>query len=76
MRFVRVTVYVSIVLVASVLPTSLGAHHSFALEFDTTKPVALTGVITKIEWANPHGRLFVDVKESTGAVATPRASAR
>jgi hypothetical protein len=45
------------------------AHHSFAAEFDATKPVKLTGTITKIEWANPHVWFYFDVKDDTGTVA-------
>jgi hypothetical protein len=37
------------------------AHHSFAAEFDGTKPVRLTGVLTKIEWTNPHSYFYLDV---------------
>jgi len=45
------------------------AHHSFAAEFDITKPVTLVGKVTKIEWTNPHAYLFVDVADpQTGAV--------
>jgi Family of unknown function (DUF6152) len=45
------------------------AHHSFAAEFDITKPVTLVGNVTKIEWTNPHAYLFIDVKDpQTGAV--------
>ena len=45
------------------------AHHSFAAEFDITKPVTLAGTVTKIEWTNPHAYLFVDVADAqTGAV--------
>jgi hypothetical protein len=52
------------------LTTSLLAHHSFGAEYDATKPVTLTGVITKIEWTNPHSYLYIDVKESDGRVAS------
>ena len=45
------------------------AHHSFAAEFDDTKPVKLTGTVTKLEWTNPHIWFFMDVKEPNGTVA-------
>ena len=44
------------------------AHHSFAAQYDRNKPVTLHGVVTKLEWTNPHIYLYVDVKESTGKV--------
>jgi len=44
------------------------AHHSFAAEFDATKPVKLTGTVTKIEWTNPHVWFYVDIKDETGKV--------
>lgn len=45
------------------------AHHSFAAEFDASKPVSLKGAITKVEWLNPHVWLYLDVKDESGAVA-------
>ena len=39
------------------------AHHSFAAEFDAAKPLTLKGVVTKIEWANPHTYFYMDVSE-------------
>jgi hypothetical protein len=39
------------------------AHHSFAAEFDAAKPLNLKGIVTKIEWANPHTYFYMDVAE-------------
>ena len=44
------------------------AHHSGAAEFDSTKKVALTGVVTKVEWTNPHAHFYMDVKDANGNV--------
>ena len=44
------------------------AHHSFAAEFDASKPVKLTGVVTKIEWMNPHTYFYIDAKDASGTV--------
>jgi hypothetical protein len=46
------------------------AHHSFAAEYDGSKPVKVTGVLTKVEWTNPHIWFFLDVKDDSGAVTT------
>ena len=57
----------AIALIASAMPVF--AHHSFAAEFDAAKPVTLTGVVTKVEWMNPHTYFYVDVKDpQTGKV--------
>jgi hypothetical protein len=44
------------------------AHHSFAAEFDSAKPIKLTGTVTKIEWMNPHAYFYIDVKDASGKV--------
>ena len=46
------------------------AHHSFASEYDRSKPVSVTGVVRKVEWRNPHIWFYVDVKDDRGRVAT------
>jgi hypothetical protein len=48
---------------------SLSAHHSITGEYDPQKTVALKGVVTRIEWTNPHARIYVDVAQPNGAVA-------
>ncbi|MDP9052946.1 MAG: DUF6152 family protein [Acidobacteriota bacterium] len=44
------------------------AHHSFAAEYDRDQPVTLKGTLTKVEWTNPHGWIYIDVKGETGKV--------
>ena len=53
----------------TLLAVPLAAHHSFGLEYDATKPITLTGVVTKVEWTNPHSYLLIDVKDDKGNVA-------
>jgi len=43
-----------------------GAHHSFAAEFNADVPIALSGVVTKIEWRNPHTFFYIDVETDDG----------
>ncbi len=54
-------------IIAAVAPAM--AHHSFAAEYDATKPVTLTGSVTKVEWLNPHTKIYIDVKDESGKVA-------
>lgn len=46
------------------------AHHSFAAEFDSDKPIELTGTVTKVEWMNPHTYFYVDVQNQDGDYET------
>src|SRR5205807_2091706 len=46
------------------------AHHSEAAQFDTTKPVKVTGTVKKVEWMNPHVWFYVDVKDDKGNITT------
>lgn len=44
------------------------AHHSFAAEYDSKKPVTLKGIVTKVDWMNPHVYFYLDVKDDAGNV--------
>jgi len=44
--------------------TAVFAHHSFAAEFDAAKPMKLTGLVTKVEWQNPHTFFYIDVTDA------------
>src|SRR5690348_6643839 len=54
--------------VALLAPAAALAHHSFAAEYDSDKPVTLKGTVTKVEWTNPHARFYIDVKDQSGNV--------
>jgi hypothetical protein len=65
-RLITLAAAIAALVPLTVLP--LRAHHSFAAEYDRDKPITMTGTVTKVEWTNPHARLYVDVAGDDGAV--------
>ena len=65
-RFAVVLVAATLVVVAG----SVSAHHSVSGQYDASRSLTLTGVISKVDWINPHIYLHIDVKEKDGAVTT------
>jgi len=62
MRYIAVFSAAVLLSIGSALPSV--AHHSFAAEYDATKPLTLTGKVTKVEWQNPHTYFYIDVKDA------------
>lgn len=60
--------FVSLICVLLVLLPGLRiqAHHSFGAEYDGNKPITLKGVVTKVDWANPHCHFYMDVTDGAG----------
>ena len=60
----------SVVLLAGMLLAAIpmAAHHSFGAEYDSAATVTLKGVVTKVEWTNPHAYIYLDVKDEAGNV--------
>jgi hypothetical protein len=65
-RFARVAAALFVGLVG--VSTSVLAHHSFDAEFDSNKPITITGVVTKLDWVNPHAYVYLDAKTASGEV--------
>ena len=67
MRVYRTLVIAGAVLLAGAAAVS--AHHSFAAEFDSNKPIQLKGTVVRVEWINPHTWIHIDVKDADGKSA-------
>lgn len=67
-RFATVVAGTALLLLAGARP--MVAHHSFAAEFDADKPLKMTGIVTKVEWQNPHTYFYLDVTDQTTSKVT------
>ncbi len=63
-----IRLFFPLLLIALVGSAPLLAHHSFAAEYDDTKPIKVMGTVTKVEWQNPHIWFYIDVKGDDGKV--------
>ena len=63
-------IWAGVIAVAGLLAWGMPAlaHHSFAAQYDATKPVEMKGVVTQVDWTNPHARFYIDVKDEKGQV--------
>jgi len=66
MRGKLAVAFVGVAVLVAAMPVM--AHHSFAAEYDATKPVKMTGTVTQMEWINPHAWIHMDVKKPDGKV--------
>ena len=65
----RLTLWLAAVAIGGATVPVLG-HHSFAAQFDAGKPIEVKGVVSKVEWTNPHARFYIDVTDDTGKLLT------
>jgi hypothetical protein len=65
----KARLFSAIVFAGFAISLPLVAHHSFSAEYDASKPVKVTGVVTKVEWLNPHVWFYVDEKGENGNIS-------
>jgi hypothetical protein len=70
MRTRTIALLAGAALLLSAMTVPVVAHHAFAAEYDGNKPITLKGVVTKMEWINPHAWLHLDVKNPDGSVTS------
>jgi len=59
----KASIFLSGFLLLAVAASPALAHHSITAEFDSTKPVTISGVVNNVDWMNPHTYVFVDVRD-------------
>ena len=70
MKPLKLVLSIAAGLMALTMPAT--AHHSFDAEYDSNKPITITGFVTKVDWVNPHAYVQIDSKDSAGAVTSYR----
>ena len=58
------------VVVTLIAAAPAAAHHSFSAEYDATTMVTLKGVVSRVDWSNPHAHIYIDVRDESGKVTT------
>lgn len=69
MRRMRAHSFIILAGILTAVPGGLSAHHSFAASFEGSRKITLAGVVTKVEWENPHTYFYLSVKTEQGKVA-------
>jgi len=65
---VRYSISILVVVFLAGAVASVSAHHSFGAQYDSDKPVLLQGIVTRVDWTNPHARFYIDVEDATGEI--------
>ena len=68
MRMKPVVLSLAMIGIGMLTAVPVRAHHAFAAEFDSNRPVKMKGTVTKVEWTNPHSWVYLDVKTADGRV--------